>query len=80
MYAVGTRELWQLTLLKVSKGVMSAAYGVVFLAFIPLFVAFVLLLKRHSVAMYQRMKYKLYVYFAIFMTLLGIRIFFYNLI
>ena len=67
-------------MLKVSKGVMSAAYGVVFLAFVPLFVAFVLLLKRHSDAMYKRMRVKLYAYFASFMTLLGIRIFFYNMI
>ena len=52
MYSLGTEHKWQLDLLKVIKGVMAAAYGLIFVAFAPLFILFVRLLKRSFREMY----------------------------
>ena len=52
---------------------MAFAYGTIFVAFAPLFIAFVLLLKRNFVEMYDRMKLKLYVSFMAFMLVMGFR-------
>ena len=59
---------------------MAFAYGVIFIAFAPLFIVFVLLLKRNFVDMYNRMKVKLYISFIAFMAVMGFRFFVYTLI
>ena len=58
---------------RVTKGVMAFAYGVIFIAFIPLFIIFVRLLKTHFIEMYDRMKIKLYVTFVGFNLVLAFR-------
>ena len=60
--------------------VITASYGVIFLAFAPIFIAFVLLLKHHFVSMYERMKVKLYLAFTAFMLVMGFRFCVYTLI
>ena len=59
---------------------MATCYGIVFVAFAPLFGAFVWLLKRHFRAMYDRMKVKLHLSFFAFMSLMGFRFTVYVLI
>ena len=61
-------------------GVMVVAYGIIIVAFAPLFIYFILLLKRHFDSMYRRMKIKLYASFVIFMLVMGFRFFIYTLI
>jgi len=52
---------------------MAVAYGLILVAFIPLFIVFVWLLKHHFVEMYDRMKVKIYISFVAFNFLLGFR-------
>lgn len=59
---------------------MATSYGLIFIAFVPLFVAFILLLKRHFVTIYDESKIRLYVSFVLFMLVMGFRFFLYNLL
>ena len=72
-YSLDKQKDWQLTLLKSIKGVMALAYGVIFIAFAPLFLLFVRLLKSNFIEMYYDMKVKLYVSFVAFMAVMGFR-------
>ena len=65
---------------RATKVIMSIAYGIILLAFVPLFVAFILLLQRNFDQMYQRMRIKLYISFFVFMLVMGFRYVVYNLI
>ena len=59
---------------------MALAYGLILIAFIPIFVIFVRLLKDHFVEMYDRMKVKIYITFIGFNALLSFRYLVYLLI
>ena len=58
---------------RVIKGIMAFSYGLIYIAFAPVFIGFVLLLKRNFVEMYKRMKVKLYISFIAFMLVMGFR-------
>ena len=59
---------------------MAVVYGVIWLAFAPLFILFMLLLKRNFAGMYDRMKVNLSFFFVVFMIVMGFRLFIYYLI
>ena len=59
---------------------MSTVYGITLLAFVALFVYFILLLRRSFVDMYSRMKIKMFLFFAAFLLVMTFRYFVYNLI
>ena len=52
---------------------MSVLYGLIFIVFFPLFVAFILLLKKASNDIYRSMRIRLFLTFIIFMIVLGFR-------
>ena len=62
------------------KAIMSTVYGITLLAFVALFVYFILLLRRSFVDMYSRMKVKMFLFFAVSMLVMTFRYFVYNLI
>jgi len=53
---------------------MSAGYTLIFLAFFPLFILFVRLLKRFFIEMYTRVKVRLYLSFIAFISVLAFRL------
>ena len=65
---------------RVLIGLMSTGYTLIFVAFFPLFVAFISLLKRSFNDMYSRMKCRLYITFTAFMICTGFRLTAYILI
>ena len=66
--------------IRVTKGFTAFEYGVIIVAFIPLFVAFIRMLKRSFRSVYQKMKVRSSVAFTIFMIVLLFRYVVYNII
>ena len=56
------------------KGVMALEYCVLLLAFVPLFVIFLSVLKRGFVDVYERMKLRSSIAFTLFMIVMGLRL------
>ena len=52
---------------------MATAYAIIFVAFIPLFVAFTLLLRRSFAQMYEKLKVRLFLSAVIFLLVMGFR-------
>ena len=71
---------WRMVSLKVFKGVMAFCYGVIVVAFVPLFAAFIMLLKRHFDQIYKSIRVKLYISFVVFMAIMSLRFAMYCLI
>ena len=59
---------------------MSTCYSLIFLAFFPLFIAFIRVLKRSFIEVYLRMRFRLYITFTLFMICVGFRLCGYYLI
>ena len=59
---------------------MATFYTMIFLAFFPLFIAFIRVLKRAFIEVYLRMRLRLYLTFAAFMICTGFRLAAYILI
>ena len=53
---------------------MSTFYSLIFLAFFPLFIVFIRVLKRAFIEVYFRMRLRLYITFAAFMCCTGFRL------
>ena len=53
---------------------LSTCYSLIFLAFFPLFIAFIRVLKRSFIEVYLRMRIRLYITFALFMICVGFRL------
>ena len=62
------------------KAVMAFEYGLLLVAFVPLFVAFLLLLKRNFESMYHAVKVRISIFFVVSMLVLGFRFVCYNFI
>lgn len=59
---------------------MTVAYGIIFMAFAPLFILGIVMLERKYPGMYARMRFKLIAGSIIFMLVMGIRLTIYILI
>ena len=79
-YNTLTDKKWKYQLLTALEGVMAFEYGVLVLAFFPLFTAFMLLLKRSFESVYHSMKVRSSIAFSAFMIVLLFRITVYSLI
>ena len=71
---------WKRILLTVMESIMALEYGVLLLAFIPLFVAFMQLLKRSFEDVYNGMKVRSAIAFTAFMIVLIFRMTVYSMI
>ena len=71
---------WKLKVLKAVIGVMAVVYGLIIVMFIPLFVGFILLLKRHFETIYTGIRIRLFIAFMVFMIVMGARFVTYCLI
>mmetsp|Transcript_7494 Transcript_7494/g.10629 ORF Transcript_7494/g.10629 Transcript_7494/m.10629 type:complete len:140 (-) Transcript_7494:1351-1770(-) len=72
-YTLKEQESAQRSILIATKGVMAFEYGVLLLAFVPLFVGFIRMLKHSFTQVYEKMKVRSSVAFTAFMIVLLFR-------